>query len=115
MSPSYQTLPAIRPSVTTRLTTRLDIRETRFGSGYVHRRLAGLSGPARHWQVNWRDLAAGDITRLDDFFTAHRGLTPFFWQPPGLPGAGLYLCRHWQITPHTGRLSDLVARFDTES
>ena len=115
MSPAYQTLPPLRPSVATRQTTRLDVRLTRFGSGYVHRRASDLTGPRRFWQVVWRDLAAAEITRLDGFLAAHRGLTPFYWTPPGLPGAGLYICSSWQITPRTGSLSDLTARFDLEA
>ena len=114
MAAVYQTLPDVPPSVAGRLTSQLEVRETRFGSGYVHRRLARLGGPVRHWQLVWRDLESSDLNRLDLFFTAHRGLTPFYWTPPGLPGTGLYICQRWQVTPRTGLRADLSARFTSE-
>lgn len=96
---SLQTLPGPPPSRTSRCSTSWPTRIVHFGGGH---RLAVAEGPQHQqiiWQLVWRGLNKAEIDRLTRFFAQHRGITAFFWTPPGDTKAALFSCREWQQEP----------------
>lgn len=108
---SIKTLPAIAPAYSSRLRCEIPSKELHYEGGYSQWLASGPARVDRDWSLRWEWLAGSEASRLDAFFSSHKGLTAFYWKPPGFLPKAKFICREWEILPASASHFHLQARF----
>lgn len=107
--------PEIPPSQTSVMRVKVDVIETRFGTGRRQRLPRnGAGNVGAEWHLVFSHRPQVEIDRIDAFLTARSGVEVFWWTPPHGTSAR-FTCSSWQITPATPHLATLQAHFVKET
>lgn len=87
-----------------------NVKRVRFGDGYEQRQPAGLNHQRRTYSLTFSDRH--DIIKdIDDFLTAHAGVTAFQWFAPDTYRMITVICPQWG-GPVTGAWREFNCTFE---
>lgn len=92
-------------------TTQIQIRESRFGDGYVQKVGLGLNGKSTNWNITV-DGDYDEVIAARDFLDLHQGYQSFLWTPPSYQVPLRFTCKDYTENPHVGTQSRLTAVFE---
>ena len=99
------------PSYGSAVTTRPNVRQTKFGDGYESRVSIGLNSNPRQWQVTFSSRPNATADAIEAFFVARGAVQSFDWMPPH-GAAGKWVAREWSAQKTGPFTRSVAATFD---
>lgn len=93
--------PPVAPSPGTPFKPEVRINRADFGDGYAQASPQGLNHIRETMDLTWRGLTETQMIAIRDFFEAHGGYIPFWYQPRGRSEPEKWVCEKWAITDAT--------------
>lgn len=87
-----------------------NMREIRFGDGYIESMGEGLNTRSQVWPLTWKGTDA-EIQEIADFFDLHSGFQRFYWTPP-LGVQGYYCVKKYTLIPEAAGNASINATLE---
>ena len=89
------TFPAITPSYGIRKSSSPNVRQVKFGEGYVMRAVFGINQDLKMYSPSWKNISETDADTISTFLEARKGIEAFNWTPPGESSSSKFICQKW--------------------
>lgn len=106
------------PSPGTSFTPKIKVRAAEFGDGYSQIMPDGINNIREQLDLSWDALTEAQRDTIIAFFNAHKGSTPFWYQPVGQSAPMKWTCAEWSSTIPDGTWqvkAKLVQSFSAET
>jgi len=88
-----------------------NVRETKFGEGYVQTVGDGINTKRQDWSFTFHGTDA-EITSIKNFFDARNGYETFYYTPPYESTAKLFIVKRYQLIPSAAGNGRITATFE---
>lgn len=99
-----------RPDFQSSASKKTDVRETKFGDGYLQTVPMGLNSVMADWSLQFTELNDVEAMQIDYFLASMKGASAFFWKDA--TGKRLkFRCPEWSTTYQDDQQNSISARF----
>lgn len=101
------------PSYNSEVDQEAKVREIRFGDGYAAREQDGINNLPEVWSLRFVNRSPSEVDDIIDFLKDHKGVTPFFWAPPGKT-TRQFVCQKWKRNKASFGGEELTVTFEED-